>query len=160
MNVRNPIVASWGAASPAHRRWLGGFAIVAVAVAIVAMLRPLPAAVARAESDVARARSLLEVAQARIADNDSLERVAKPLRAGDLRSAIDAVMARFELRAAPVPSAMSEGHYAMVVDDVRFDTLVAALDALARDAGVRVVAATLTARVEPGRVRADLMFAR
>ena len=67
---------------------------------------------------------------------------------------------RHELRAAPVPSASTEGRYSVVVDDVRFDTLVAALDALARDAGVRVVAATLTARVEPGRVRADLTFAR
>jgi type II secretory pathway component PulM len=69
-------------------------------------------------------------------------------------------MARFELRAAPVASATSEGRYAVVVDDARFDALVTALDALSRDAGVRVVAATLTARVVPGGVRADLTFAR
>lgn len=160
MDVRNPIVAAWDASSPTRRRWLGGFAVAAVAIALVAALRPLPAAIARAESDVARTRSLLDVAQARSADNESLARSSTPLRPGDLRSAVEGVMARFELRAAPVASATSEGRYAVVVDDARFDALVAALDALARDAGVRVVAATLTARVEPGRVRADLTFAR
>jgi type II secretory pathway component PulM len=123
-------------------------------------LRPLPAAIARAESDVARTRSLLDVAQTRSADNESLARSSTPLRPGDLRPTVEGVMARFELRAAPVASATSEGRYAVVVDDARFDALVAALDALSRDAGVRVVAATLTARVEPGRVRADLTFAR
>ena len=160
MDMRNAIVATLDASSPAHRRWLVVFAVFLAALALVAALRPLPAAIARAESEVGRTRSLLDVAQARIADNESLARTAAPLRAGDLRLAIDGVMARHELRAAPVPSASTEGRYSVVVDDVRFDSLVAALDALARDAGVRVVAATLTARVEPGRVRADLTFAR
>jgi type II secretory pathway component PulM len=160
MDVRNPIVAAWDASSPKRRRWLGVFAVAAVAIALIAALRPLPAAIARAESDVARTRSLLDVAQTRSADNESLARSSTPLRPGDLRPTVEGVMARFELRAAPVASATSEGRYAVVVDDARFDALVAALDALSRDAGVRVVAATLTARVEPGRVRADLTFAR
>jgi type II secretory pathway component PulM len=160
MDVRNPIVAAWDASSPKRRRWLGVFAVAAVAIALIAALRPLPAAIARAESDVARTRSLLDVAQTRSADNESLARSSTPLRPGDLRPTVEGVMARFELRAAPVASATSEGRYAVVVDDARFDALVTALDALSRDAGVRVVAATLTARVEPGRVRADLTFAR
>jgi hypothetical protein len=77
-----------------------------------------------------------------------------------LRAAIERVMARYELRAAPVASATTAGRYAVVVDDARFDVIVAALDALARDEGVYVAAATLTARVEPGRVRADLTLTR
>ena len=48
----------------------------------------------------------------------------------------------------------------VVLPDVRFDALVAALAALALDEGLRPVEATLTARVEPGTVRAELTFAR
>jgi hypothetical protein len=38
--------------------------------------------------------------------------------------------------------------------------LIGALETLQRDAGLRAVEATLTARVEPGTVRADFMLAR
>jgi type II secretory pathway component PulM len=48
----------------------------------------------------------------------------------------------------------------VVLADVRFDALVAALGALARDDGIRAVDATLTARIDPGTVRAELTFAR
>ena len=44
--------------------------------------------------------------------------------------------------------------------DGRFDTLVAAVAAVSRDDGLRPVEGTLTARVEPGTVRAELTFAR
>jgi type II secretory pathway component PulM len=138
-------------------------AVVAIAVAAVVLLfavRPLTTAIDRAQADVERMRFLLDVAQARTADSASLARTPPPLHAGDLRAAVDRVMARHELRAAPVASATSDGRYAVVVDDARFDAIVAALDALVRDEGVNVVEATLAARVEPGRVRADLTFTR
>ena len=41
-----------------------------------------------------------------------------------------------------------------------YDALIAGLEALQRDAQLRVVEATLTARVEPGTVRAELVLAR
>ena len=154
------LFVTWDASSPMRRM---SFAVVAIAVAAVVLLfavRPLSTAIDRAQSDVARMRSVLEVSQARIADSTSLARTAPPLHAGDLRAAVDRVMARHELRAAPVASATTAGRYAVVVDDARFDAVVAALDALGRDEGVHVVEATLAARVEPGRVRADLTFTR
>jgi len=154
------LFATWDASTPARRTMI---AVVAIAVAAGALLfgvRPLTAAIDRAQGDVARMRSVLDVAQARIADSASLARTPPPLHAGDLRTAVDRVLARHELRAAPVASATTEGRYAVVVDDARFDAVVAALDALARDEGVHVVDATLAARVEPGRVRADMTFTR
>jgi len=160
MDMRNAMVATWDASSPARRRWLVVFAVFLAALALVAALRPLPAAIARAESEVGRTRSLLDVAQARIADNESLARTAAPLRAGDLRSAIDGVMARHELRAAPVPSASTEGRYSVVVDDVRFDTRG---QRCGDDADASIACQHVECcheRVEPGRVRADLTFAR
>ena len=48
----------------------------------------------------------------------------------------------------------------VVLSEVRFDALIAALDWLARDEGLRPVEASLTARVEPGTLRAELTFAR
>jgi type II secretory pathway component PulM len=43
---------------------------------------------------------------------------------------------------------------------IEFDALVGALEALQRDARLRVVEATIAARVEPGVVRAELVLAR
>ncbi len=43
---------------------------------------------------------------------------------------------------------------------IGFDALVGALDALAKADGLRAVEATLTARVDPGTVRAELTLAR
>ena len=143
-----------------ERRLVVGIAIVVAALALVAISRPLPDAIARAKSDVARTRALVENARALLADNEGLRREAAPIRAGDLHAAVDGVLARHELRATPVQSATGDGRYAIVLDDAPFDTLVAALDAVVRETGFRVAAATLTARVEQGRVRADVTFAR
>jgi type II secretory pathway component PulM len=154
------LFATWDASTPARRM---SIAVVAIAIALAVVLfalRPLTTAIDRTQADVERIRAMLGVAQARIADSASLERTPPPLHAGDLRAAVDSVLARHELRAVPAASATSDGRYAVVVDDARFDVLVAALDALGRDDGVHVVEATLAARVEPGRVRADLTFTR
>jgi type II secretory pathway component PulM len=43
---------------------------------------------------------------------------------------------------------------------IGYDTLVGLIDALQRDARLRVVEATITARVDPGTVRAELTLAR
>ena len=159
IDVRDRI-ATWLGTGTNERRWAAGIAMVVAALALGAAWRPLPDAIARAQSDVARTRALVESAQARVADNESLARGTAPLPAGDIRAAVDGVLARHELRATPVQSATGDGHYAIVLDDAPFDALIAALDAIARETGIRIVAATLTARVDRGRVRADLTFAR
>ena len=153
-------IATWDVSSPSRRLWIAVVAMGVAAVALAFAGPPLTTAIDRAQPEVARTRSMLDVAQAHIADSASLARTPAPLHAGDLRAAVDRVMARHEIRAAPVASATGDGRYTVVVDDARFDTVVTALDELGRDEGVHVVEATLTARVETGRVRADLTFAR
>ena len=152
--------ATWDVSSPSRRLWIAVVAISVAAAAIAFAGPPLTRAIDRAQSEVSRTRSMLDVAHAHIADSASLARTPAPLHAGDLRAAVDRVMARHELRTVPAASPTSDGRYAVVVDDARFDAMVSALDALGRDEGVHVVEATLAARVEPGRVRADLTFAR
>lgn len=153
-------IAAWFGNGTHQRRRATGIAIAMAALAVIALSRPLPDAIARAKSDVARSRALVENAQALVADNESLGRGAAPPSTGDIRAAVDGVLARHELRATPVASATGDGRYAIVLDDAPFDALIAALDGVSRETGVRVVAATLTARVERGRVRADVTFAR
>lgn len=152
--------ATWDAASPARRAGLGALAAAIVAILLLLALQPLTAAIDRAQSDVERSRSMLDVARGRVADSASLARTTPPLHAGDVRAAVDRVMSRHGLRAAPVPADAADSRYAVVVEDARFDALVAALEALMRDEGIHVTAATLAALVEPGRVRADLTFTR
>jgi type II secretory pathway component PulM len=55
---------------------------------------------------------------------------------------------------------LRDGRVSAVIDAVRFDALVGALDELARSERLRVVDARLIGRVEPGTVRAELTFAR
>jgi type II secretory pathway component PulM len=64
------------------------------------------------------------------------------------------------LRAAVTQLEWRDGRAHVVLAAVGYDALVGALEALQRDAGLRVVEATLTARVEPGTVRADFTLAR
>ncbi len=52
-----------------------------------------------------------------------------------------------------------DGRARIVLAEVGYDALIVALEALQRDARLRVVEATLTARVEPGIVRAELTLA-
>jgi type II secretory pathway component PulM len=159
--MRGPaaLFATWDASSASRRRSFAVVALVIVIGVLLLALQPLTAAIDRAQGHVGRIRTMLEVAQARIADSASLARTPPPLHAADMRAAVDRVLSRYELRAAPVTS-MSEGRYAVVVVDGRFDAVVAALDVLVRDEGIHIVDATVTARVEPGRVRADLTFTR
>ena len=160
MRASRSMMTAWDASSLSRRAALAMLALFVVAIVLWTGVRALSAAIARSESDVERTRAMLDVARAHVADTAAMSRAARPLRAGDVRGAVDRALAAHGLRAAPVAGGTNDGRYSIVVDDARFDALVAALDVLARDDGVRAVAATLSARVEPGRVRADLTFTR
>ena len=160
--MRTPpaLLASWDAANASRRRLLALLGLVLLTGGLVVATLPLTVVIGRADADVARTRAMLEIARARTADSESLARAAPSLRAGDLRAAVDRILAQQGVRATPVASGTAEGRYAVVVADARFDSVVAAVDALARDEGIHLAEATLTALVTPGSVRADLAFAR
>ena len=144
-----------------QRAWVA-FALVAAVVLTVAIVAiPLRDAVARAREDLARNRLVLDVARARAAESATLAHASLPSKkTGDARAAIDRVLAAHGLRHAPVGAQAADGTPGIVIEAAPFDALVRALDALARDEGVRVVEATFTARVDPGTVRAELVLAR
>lgn len=146
---------------PAARKaaWFALGLLLLVVVAIVAT-PPLTAAIARAEADVARDTLLLQSARKRIADGEALAGSIPPARTGDVRAAVEAEFARHGLRAAPTATPAVDGQFGVVVGDASFDTLVRALDALARSDAANVVEARFTALVQRGQVRAELTFGR
>ena len=162
MNVDRPPASNSGWRDmPAARQatWSTIGLLVTVVIAILAT-PPLTAAIARAEADVARDTRLLQNARKSIADGEALARSASPARASDVRAAVEATLARYGVRATPVATPAADGHIGVVIGDASFDTLVRALDVLARSDAVQVVEARVTALVEPGRVRAELTFGR
>jgi type II secretory pathway component PulM len=153
-------LAAWDAVPASRRLLLGAATVVVVIVALAAATGPMTEAIGRTRSDIARTKQLIDVARERNADSAGLARGNVAVRTVDVRTAVDGTLARHALRAAPAAANTADGRYAIVIDDGRFESIVIALDSLARDEGVRVIEATFTARVEPGRVRADLAFVR
>ena len=151
---------AWHDMSPRRQAaWLAIALLVMIVVAGVAT-PPLMAAVARAEQDSARDAHLLQVARQRSVDGEALARAASPARTGDVRAAVEAALARYGVPSTPSATSAADGQFGVVIGEVSFDTLVRALDALARTDAVQIVEARITALAQRGRVRADLTFGR
>ena len=73
---------------------------------------------------------------------------------------LERVLVAQNLRPAVTQLDWKDARARLVFGAVGYDPLVAGLEALQRDARLRVVEGTLTARVEPGTVRAELVLAR
>jgi type II secretory pathway component PulM len=78
----------------------------------------------------------------------------------DARAALERILAQQNLRGAVTQLDWQEGRAHVVFAAVSYDALIALLEALQRDGKLRPIDATLTARVEPGMVRAELTLAR
>jgi type II secretory pathway component PulM len=102
---------------------------------------------------------VLAAARARAAENVTLARTNVVAKHGDLRGSIERIFARHGLRYAPLDAQAGDDAQTIVIEAAPFDVLVRALDALSREEAVRVIDATLTARVDPGTVRAELVLA-
>jgi type II secretory pathway component PulM len=158
---RQSLARAWDAQSAARRAAWIALAIFAAAIVTVALIAaPLSEAIARARADAARQRLVLDIAKARVAENATLARASAPIRTPDMRGAIERVLAREGLAFAPEAAQGADRSVRIVIAEARFDALVRALDALAREDGVRIAEATITARVDPGSVRAELALTR
>ena len=118
------------------------------------------AAIVRAEQDVALDTRLLAIARRAIADDEALARAQTPTRTGDVRTAVEATLARHGVRSTASATPTADGQFSAIVAETSFDTLVRALDGLARDNAVHVVEARVNSLVQRGRVRAELTFGR
>lgn len=156
-----PVTRWWATKTANERRIVAG--VVAIALAAFAwwlVWQPLGRDIATMRVTQARDATALSVATNMADEIAGLARASTPAPTTDARRELDRVLSQQGLRGAVTQLEWQESRARLVFANVRFDALVAALEALQRDAGLRVVEATLTARVEPGTVRAELAVAR
>jgi type II secretory pathway component PulM len=153
--------AAWDRASRRERRvaTIGGI-VVSIALLWGLLWQPLRSDMARTRDERMRVAALLTQNRASFDEGAGLARASPMANSADPRSAVARALADQGIRIPAGSVDLRDNRVRVVLPDVRFDALVAALAALVRDEGLRAVEATLTARVEPGTVRAELTFAR
>jgi type II secretory pathway component PulM len=150
---------AWDRASPRERLLLRWAAIVVVlAVLYAAAWPPLARDIDRTREAVARDRATLALLQSYTQPQRSAGTTAEAPT--DVRAAVERALDSRGLRAAASGLEAREGRVSLVLPAVPFDALVAMLDDVSRSDRVRVIEARLTARVEPGTVRAELTLGR
>lgn len=155
------LLRGWERASPRERAMVGVAAFVVIAaLGWTLVWQPMTADIARMQRDNARDHMVLAAANAQAADLAALARDTKATPGTDTRAAIERVIAERGLRPAVSSIDIQDGRVRVLFNSVRFETLAATLDALARTDGVRLADAVLTTRVEPGTIRAELTFVR
>jgi type II secretory pathway component PulM len=153
-------------------RWLAGKTrgerrvVTAILVAVTGML--LWAAIwlpLVRDADTMRAArganaAALAAARKMAEEGAGLARVSATPVTADTRAGFERVLVNQNLRAAVTQLDSKEGRTRVVFAAVAYDALIAALEALQRDEKLRIAEATITARVEPGMVRAEITLAR
>jgi type II secretory pathway component PulM len=155
-------VAKWLATkSRAERRILAAILLLfGIAVLWAAFWQPLTRDMAALR--VAQAGHAVALADAhRMAKEISgLARIPPKEVPPDARAALERILEQQNLRASVTQVEARDGRAHVVFAAVGYAPLVGALETLQRDAGLRAVETTLTARVERGTVRADVTLAR
>ena len=156
-----PLSRWWSSKSRAERRIVAGVAtLVFVAFAWGIVWQPLTRDTAVTRTANARAVVALSEARAMIEEMAGLARAAAPGAGGDLRADFERALAAQNLGASLTQQDWKDGRGRIVFSAIGYEALIGGLEALQRDAHLRVVEATFTARVEPGMVRAELVLAR
>jgi len=136
---------------------LGG-GIVVAALAWFVLWRPMVGDIEHTAQQIAAQRATLAEARRQADDIANLARNAAAPAPRDARADLDAVVNRQSLKPATIDR-LDNDRLRLTFDAIAFDALVALLDGLQREARLRVVDLTSTARVEPGQVRAEITLA-
>ena len=140
--------------------------VLVVAIAAVALLwsfvwLPLARDTERLSRALVDGRAAVTEARKQSDEIAGLARNAPAPPAGDAKAAIESAMSKQGFKAAGNGiERVGDQRWRATLDAISFDSLTAFLDALQRDAGVRAAEVSVTARVEPGQVRADVTLAR
>ena len=147
--------------SPRERRILTAIAIlVAIALLWAALWQPLVRDTAAMQVAQAGDAAALATARRMTEESVTLARTTPPPIASDARAGIERILVGQNLRPAVTQIEWKDDRARIVFAAVGFDALIAALEALQRDTQLRPVEVSVTARVEPGIVRAELTLAR
>jgi general secretion pathway protein M len=134
--------------------------IAALALAWLVVWQPLVRDTDRLARQIESDRATLADARQRADEIAGLARSPPSVVTADPRAALDPILAQQNLKtAATTIERIDSERIRLTFDTIGFDALTAFLDALQRDARLRVVELVATARVEPGQVRADVTLA-
>lgn len=159
-SMPSPLVRWWSARSPSERHRLARVAIVVIAVfAVIGIAQPLMRSANAARDAIARDASALADARSRVAEIASLSRTSVA-PAADAKSELERALSQSGLRQAVTQLDWQDGRARLTFADIGFEPLVRMLEALQRDARLRVIDAKLTGRVDAGTVRAELTLGR
>ncbi len=155
-------VSAWMASHSPVERGIAAGLTLAAAIALVWVGFWQPMARDAAALRLAAAGDAAALAHARDIAREmaSAPPGAPQLAPTDARALLDRVLAQQNLREAVTSLDWRDGRARIVLAAVGYDALIVALEALQRDARLRIVEATMTARVEPGIVRAELTLGR
>jgi type II secretory pathway component PulM len=147
--------------APRERRLLAA-AAAAVALALVwwAIWQPMA-------SDITRMRAMSLRAQADLADArrmadaiPGLERAARAVPAAPLQAEVERILTSALGRPAGLAIDLQDQRVRVTLPNVSVTALATLLETLQREALIQTAEARLTARVEPGTVRAELVLTR
>ncbi|CAG0987138.1 hypothetical protein BURK1_02068 [Burkholderiales bacterium] len=150
--------ARWNGLETRERRWLvAGTAVVVTALAFAYVWHPLVQDVPRAARDAERAQARL--ARAGAMASAAATRASTPARE-PMEAAVRGALAGAGIAPVDATLVVSGARAALTLPSIRFAELAGLIDTLARERAVHVVDATIAARVEAGRVRAELSLSR
>jgi type II secretory pathway component PulM len=155
-SVRERFGQWWQLRSRTERMLLSLTAIVVLAgMAWLALWQPMQRDTERLTRQLATQRATLVDARRRAEDIVTLSRNTGVPTPRDARADLDAALARQGIKATGIER-IDNDRLRVMFDAVGFDALPPLLEALQRDARLRAVDLTATARIEPGQVRVEL----
>jgi type II secretory pathway component PulM len=150
----------WTALPTRDRRLLVVAAALVLALAAWALLwQPMVRGAATMRAAVPRDAAALAEGRRQVEEIAGLARAPAVPRSEEPRAALERILAGSGLRPAVTQLDWQDGRARIVFAVVAFDRLVGVLEALQREGRLRVVEAVVTARVEPGSVRAEITLA-
>ncbi|MEO8304855.1 MAG: type II secretion system protein GspM [Betaproteobacteria bacterium] len=161
MRIPAPIARWLAGKSPGERRVVTGLLTAAIAALAWAVLWQPVIRDADALRD-ARDGNATALASARkmVEESAGLARTSAAPAKADARAGLERVLVQQGLRPAVTQLDWQDGRARVVFAAVGYDALIATLETLQRDERLRVAEATITSRVEPGMVRAEVTLAR
>ena len=156
-----PIVRWWSSKTRTEQRIVASVAMLLIAaLAWWGLWQPVTRDIVAMRTANARGAVALADARRTVADMAGLARASAGTADADPRPDLERVLVLQNLRPAVTQQDWKDGRAHLVFGAVSYEVLIAGLEALQRDVRLRVIEATLTARVEPGTVRAELVLAR
>jgi type II secretory pathway component PulM len=152
--------AWWRTKPSRERRALTAMATVVVgALAWLAAWQPLVRDLQASESEALRLQRELVLARRDAEEAARLARASLP-PVVELRTAVDRALVDTGLRSAVTSMSWQERRVTLTFAAVEFDALIAWLERLHRETGLHLREASISALVQQGTVRADLVLAR